>query len=117
MNCARQTASRAVNRALRVLSLTGVGFAVMPCAFGDDCAHRMPQVREIAAKVEMCSCLIVLFAQADTATDEASSRNDSAKGSRAIPRSVMMALTYREGVTSNAGFSTRTPSGVTCLPA
>src|SRR5258708_13398938 len=101
MNCARQTASRAVNRALRVPSLTGVGFAVMPCAFGDDCAHRMPQVREIAAKVEMCSCLIVLFAQADTATDDPSSPNDPAKGSRVIPPSGMMALTYREASRSN----------------
>src|SRR5258708_10066830 len=40
----------------------------------------------------------------------------SAYGARAIPRSVMIAVTYFAGVTSNAGFSTSTPSGAICLP-
>ena len=45
------------------------------------------------------------------------SLNDSPYGSRATPRSVMMAFTYFAGVTSNAGFSIDTPSGVICFPA
>jgi hypothetical protein len=33
-------------------------------------------------------------------------RSDSAKGGRAMPRSVMIALMYRNGVTSKAGLAT-----------
>ena len=46
-----------------------------------------------------------------------SSASDSWYGARATPRSVMMAVTYLFGVTSNAGFSTRTASGAICFPA
>ena len=38
---------------------------------------------------------------------------DSVKGARRTPRSVMMAAMYLAGVTSKAGFSMPTPSGVT----
>ena len=41
---------------------------------------------------------------------------DSVKGARRTPRSVMMAVMYLAGVTSKAGFSMPTPSGVTWLP-
>src|SRR6266851_2477852 len=34
-----------------------------------------------------------------------------------MPRSVMIAVTYLAGVTSKAGFSMDTPSGVICFPA
>jgi hypothetical protein len=52
-----------------------------------------------------------------TVVSSAKWRNDSSKGGRAMPRSVTMAVTYFAGVTSNAGFSTWTPWGVTALPA
>lgn len=55
--------------------------------------------------------------QAETVVAEDSSCNDSEKGALAMPRSVTIAATYLCGVTSKAGFSTRTPSGATCLPA
>ena len=38
--------------------------------------------------------------------------SDSEYGARAMPRSVMMAVTYLCGVTSNAGFRTLAASGV-----
>src|SRR5678810_118826 len=47
----------------------------------------------------------------------ASCRKDPLYGARAIPLSVMIAATYFAGVTSNAGFSTSTPSGTICFPA
>src|ERR1039457_3838020 len=47
---------------------------------------------------------------------EASVRSDSVYGARATPRSVMIAVTYRLGVTSKAGFSTGVPAGATAWP-
>ena len=41
---------------------------------------------------------------------------DSVKGARRTPRSVMMAVMYLAGVTSKAGFSMPTPSGVIWMP-
>ena len=43
-------------------------------------------------------------------------RIDSLNGARKTPRSVMMAVIFFAGVTSKAGFSIRTPCGVTCDP-
>jgi sugar lactone lactonase YvrE len=42
--------------------------------------------------------------------------SDSEYGARNTPRSVMMAVTYFAGVTSNAGLQMPTPCGVSCLP-
>ena len=60
-------------------------------------------------------CGLLLYAVIVAAP--ANSFNESASGARATPRSVMMAVTYLLGVTSNAGFSTSTPSGAICFPA
>ena len=42
--------------------------------------------------------------------------SDSAYGARSTPRSVMIAVTYFAGVTSNAGLQMPTPCGVSCFP-
>src|SRR5579864_8122251 len=47
----------------------------------------------------------------------ASLRIASSYGAFRTPRSVMIAVTYLAGVTSKAGFSIFTPSGVICFPA
>ena len=42
--------------------------------------------------------------------------NDSVYGARKMPRSVMIPAIRWCGVTSNAGFQTSAPSGVSCAP-
>ena len=60
--------------------------------------------------------LYAVVSSAGTAASFAMARMDSVNGARRTPRSVMMAVMYFAGVTSKAGFSMPTPSGVTCTP-
>src|SRR5580704_8244053 len=57
------------------------------------------------------------YVPAVTRSTPANFPSDASYGARAIPRSVTIAVTYFAGVTSNAGFSICTPSGVICFPA
>src|SRR5262245_10597778 len=55
--------------------------------------------------------------EAATVVLEKAAARDSAYGGRNTPRSVMMPVMRRCGVTSNAGLRTKAPSGASRLPA